>query len=116
MTEFINMWKNYVNFSDRTTVRGYWMAFLFNMIASFIFGFVVGLISGITGNTALMFLSYIYSLAVFLPALAIQIRRLRDAGKPWYYIFINFIPCVGFILYIIALCKASVPDDGTPVV
>ena len=109
MTEYINSWKNYVNFSARTTVRGYWMAFLFHMLAAF----AVGIIVGITGLTIL---SGLFMLAYLLPGLAIAIRRLRDAGKHWAYIFITLIPIVGLILYIIALCKPSIPDNGVPVV
>ena len=106
MTEFANAWKNYVNFSDRTTVRGYWMAFLFFIIAAF----VVGIIAAFVG----MWLSYIWGLAIFLPSLAMAIRRLRDAGKAWYWIFINLVPLAGFIIYIVLLCKPSIPDNGVP--
>ena len=45
MQEYINMWKNYANFSGRTSRRGYWMAFLFNVIAGFIVGFISGFLS-----------------------------------------------------------------------
>ena len=107
MTEFINAWKNYANFTDRTTVRGYWMAWLFFIIAAFI----VGVIAAIA-NT--LVISYIWSAIIFIPSLSIGIRRLRDAGKPWTYIFINLIPCAGIVLYIIALTKPSIPDNGVP--
>jgi len=109
MNEYLNMWKNYVNFSDRTTVRGYWMAILFHIIVSFIVGFVSGLLS-----TELI--ASLYSLATLLPGLAIMIRRLRDAGKAWGWIFISLVPIVGWIIQIVMLCKPSVPDDGVPVV
>ena len=109
MTEYINYWKNYVNFTDRTTVRGYWMAFLFNAIASVIVGAIIGIIG-------LEFLATLWSLANLLPGLGIAVRRLRDAGKHWAWIFINFVPVVGLIIFIVFLCKRSVPDDGTPVV
>ena len=109
MNEYLNMWKNYANFSARTTVRGYWMAFLFNIIAGFIIGFIAGLIG-------LDFLAYLYSLAIFIPGLALSVRRLRDAGKTWVYMFIVLIPIVGIILYIITLCKPSIPYDGVPTV
>ncbi|MCL2420500.1 MAG: DUF805 domain-containing protein [Defluviitaleaceae bacterium] len=109
MTEFVNMWKNYVNFSDRTTVRGYWMAALFNFLAALILGIVAQLIG-------VPLISTLYALAVLLPGLAIAVRRLRDGGRRWTYLFINLIPIVGVILYIIALCKPSVEDNGVPVV
>jgi len=58
----------------------------------------------------------IFGLAALIPSLAIAIRRLRDAGKEWPYIFIVLIPFVGIILYIVALVKPSVPDNGIPTV
>jgi len=102
MTEFANMWKNYVNFSARTTKRGYWMAFLIY----FVLAIVVSIISTATDMTIL---STIFSLATFLPLLAMGVRRLRDAGRGWGWILVP-------IVNIIFLCGASVPDDGTPVV
>ena len=107
--EYIAMWTNYVNFNDRTTVRGYWMAVLWNVVAAMI----VGLIGGIFHTTAL---SYLYSLAILVPGIAITVRRLKDMGKPWQYILFALIPLVGAILLIVWCCKPSVPDDGTPVV
>ena len=110
MTEWINMWKNYVNFSDRTNVRGYWMAFLFNFIA--------GLILAAIGRAIpfLLFLGSLYSLAILLPGIGIAVRRLRDAGKAWTNIFWAFLPIVGTVILIVFLCKPSIDDDGVPVV
>jgi len=101
MQEYIEMWKHYADFSGRTTVRGYWMAILFNLIASFLIGFIASL-------TGLTILSSLYSLAILIPGLAICIRRLRDAGCHWANIFWSFLPLVGFIILIIKLCKKSV--------
>jgi len=108
MTEFINAMKNYVNFTDRTTVRGYWMAFLIYIVVTVVLFALtfVGTFSNV--------LYIIWALGTVLPMLAMQIRRLRDMGKRWTYIFIQLIPCVGSILYIIALTKPSIPDDGVP--
>ena len=103
------MWKNYVNFSDRTSVRGYWMAVLFNSLASIILAII-------TNITDLVLLGVIYSLATILPGLGITIRRLRDAGKEWYNIFWSLIPLVGAIILIVILCKPSIPDNGVNVV
>jgi len=125
MTEYINMWKNYVNFSARTTVRGYWMAFLFSVIANIIIMILATAIFGPMMEVTLRgeviigtsyYILMLWSLATLLPMLGMQVRRLRDAGKHWAYMFINLIPLVGVILYIIALCKPSIADDGVPVV
>jgi uncharacterized membrane protein YhaH (DUF805 family) len=127
MTEYINMWKNYANFSARTTKRGYWMAVLFGMIAAIIvtvldriLGFggykYVTTSTSVSMSGSMGALSSILSLAMLIPGLAITVRRLRDAGKSWKNLFLLFIPLVGVIIVIVQLCKASVADDGTLVV
>ena len=106
MKEYLDMWKNYANFGGRTSVRGYWMAFLFNVIVSLVVGFIAGLLP------ALAIIGTIYSLAGLIPGLAITIRRLRDAGQGWGWIFISFVPLVGVIILIVKLCKPSVTEEA----
>ena len=110
MQEYMNMWRNYVNFSDRTNKRGFWMAVLIN----FIIGIVLGIITSII--PFLIFLTWLYSLAILLPGIGMTVRRLRDAGKQWYNIFWSFLPIVGTIILIIICCKPSIADDGVRVV
>ena len=93
---YLDMWKNYANFADRTTVRGYWMAFLVNFIVSSALG-IIG-IEILTG---------LYGLATLIPGLAICVRRLRDAGFHWSAILLPLIPLVGWIILIVKLCRAS---------
>ena len=92
---YMDMWKNFANFSGRTSVGGYWWTYL----ANFIIGTIVGFIP---------YVGFIYGLAAFIPGLALTIRRLNDAGKHWAWIFINLIPLVGVIIFIVILCKPSV--------
>ena len=107
MKEYLAMWKNYANFSDCTSVRGYWMAFLFNFLAGLVLGAIVAIIPD------LAFISSLYALAALVPGLAICVRRLRDAGKPWPWLFISLIPIVGAIILIVMLCKPSVSNGAT---
>ena len=102
MKEYLAMWKNYANFSGRTDRRGYWMAVLFNFFAGLILSAILLVIP------KLAFISSLYGLALLIPGLAICIRRLRDAGKNWPWIFICLVPFVGWIILIILLAKPSV--------
>ncbi len=106
---YINMWKNFVNFSARTNRNDFWMAILVN----FIVGAVLNIIGSVISTDILM---TIYSLAVMIPAIALYVRRLRDMGKGWTWLFIVFIPLVGFIWLIVLFCKPSVAEDGVPTV
>lgn len=101
MNHYIDMWKNFTNFSGTTSRQAFWMAVLFNFIISL----VIGIISGMIGFTLL---SNIYTYAVLIPSLAMDVRRLRDAGCHWANIFWVFLPVAGFIILIIKFCKPSV--------
>lgn len=97
---YVDMWKNYANFSGRTTVGGYWWAYLASLIVS--------LVIGILG---IELLATVYSLAAFIPGIALTVRRLRDAGKHWSAILLPLIPLVGAIILIVKLCRPSVSSN-----
>lgn len=97
---YVDMWKNFANFSGRTSVGGYWWAYLANFIVSFVIGL-----------TGVEVLATVYALAALIPTISIAVRRLRDAGKSWGWLFINLVPLVGWIIFIIMLCKPSVNSN-----
>ncbi|MDE6438618.1 MAG: DUF805 domain-containing protein, partial [Muribaculaceae bacterium] len=76
-----------------------------------LFGVIVGAITGWWGvfGTAGDLLSGLVSLALLLPSLAVCVRRMHDIGKGGGWIFINLIPLVGWIIFIVWCCKPSEP-------
>lgn len=50
-----------------------------------------------TIGVILLLIFFAYGVATILPGIAITVRRLRDAGSNWLYIFIPLIPFVGFL-------------------
>ena len=105
--------KNYANFEGRSTKSEYWWAYLFTLLASFAAGFVPlsSQFNYLAETITVNYLSSIVSVALFIPSLAVAVRRLHDTGKSWKYMFINLIPIVGWILYIVQLCKDSDGDN-----
>ena len=101
MNEYIEMWKHYADFSGKTTVKGYWMAVLINFLVALAITLLVRAVN------SLAILSTIYSLAVLVPGLAIEVRRLNDAGKHWANIFWPLLPIVGIIVWIVKMCAPS---------
>ena len=51
------------------------------------------------------------SLALFLPSLAVGVRRLHDIDKSGWWILIGIIPIVGWILIIVWFCTDSKADN-----
>ena len=100
MKEYISMWKNFTDFSGRSTLRDYWMAVLFNVIVSLILGIVARLID----TSAII---SIYSCLTIIPGLALTIRRLHDSGKTALSLLYLLIPGIGIIILIFLLCKPS---------
>lgn len=85
---------NYANFSGRARRSEYWYFVLFNLIISIVLG-IIDYVIGIE------LLGSIYSLAVFIPSLAVGIRRLHDVGKSGWFTLIILIPIVGAIWLIV---------------
>lgn len=100
MQHYLDMWKNFSDFSGTTSRNAFWMAVLFNFIISFAISFIGGMIS-------LSILASVYTLAVLIPSLAMNVRRLRDAGCHWANIFWLFLPVIGTVVYIVKLCKPT---------
>ena len=81
MDYYFKVLQNYATFSGRARRKEYWMFALFNIIFAFVVGFVCGLI-GVPE------LANLYSLAVFLPSIAVGVRRMHDVGKSGWFLLI----------------------------
>ena len=107
MNWYLKCWQQYADFSGRARRKEYWMFVLFNAIVAFVISFILGLIAGLTDIAALANLSYIYTLAVLIPSLAVCVRRLHDVGKSGWMYLIALIPVVGWIWLIVLFCTDS---------
>ena len=152
-------WVQYADFSGRSSRSDFWWVVLCNFLITLpfsliaLFGFLIPLFSEVyyaglynyepdfSGAMAgagfaafIMFLLAIYGFATIVPNLAITVRRLRDAGFHWAFIFLtvgpsiaSFIPVLNIlaalvslpcgIAMIVLLCQASKPAqpvNGAP--
>lgn len=98
--------KNYTNFNGRSTRSEFWWV----MLASFVVGFVLGILSAITPIFTVI--AGLFSLAILVPSIAIEIRRLHDIGKSGYYILICLIPLVGSLILLYFLAQPSEPGSN----
>ena len=106
MNWYLDAWKNYITFTGRSRRAAYWMFVLFNFIAV-ILANVIDNVLGLAGEAGYGPVSMIYGLAVFLPGLALAIRRLHDTGRSGWWMLIGFIPIVGLIVLIIFFVQDS---------
>lgn len=106
MEWYLKVLTNYVGFQGRARRKEYWMFVLFNIIISI----VLGIIEAVIGTNQV--LSFIYSLAILLPSLAVSFRRLHDTGKSGWWLLIGLIPLIGSIILLVFFCTDSDANDN----
>ena len=107
---FQPLWK-YATFSGRARRMEYWLFVLFYAVVSIV-ATVVDVSLGLTlgGEDAMGLISTIWGLALFLPSLAVSVRRLHDTGRSGWWILLMFVPIVGMIVLIVFFCLGG--DEG----
>jgi uncharacterized membrane protein YhaH (DUF805 family) len=73
---------------------------------------VLGLLYQVTGSSIFSYVSYIVSLALLVPGIAVAWRRLHDIGKKGTWYFLSLIPVVGWIILIVWFCQEGVRGDN----
>lgn len=106
MNWYLKVLKNYVGFQGRARRKEYWMFALFNAII-ILFLTSIELMLSLPG----MF-SGLYNLALFLPSLAVGVRRLHDTGRSGWWFLISLVPFIGIIVLIVFTCQDSAPNDN----
>ena len=123
-----NFFKNYAEFTGRSTRPDYWWVWLGNFILSIPFWiiyfytvFLSAVMDSIDDSVSeatfmvfgLVVIIYaVFYLAILVPTLALSVRRLRDAGFHWAFIFLRFAPMGGIALLILH----AMPTKETEVV
>lgn len=103
MNYYLKALSNYVNFEGRASRSEYWFFILFNIL------FALGalLIDAVIGTEIVFY--FLYAIVVFLPGLALSVRRLHDVGKSGWMLLLLIIPLIG-VIWIFIL---SITDSDT---
>lgn len=108
-------WMGYVDFTGRSSRSDYWLVVLANTIVTIIlFSILIVVIVFDSPDspyhvilTLLYLLVMSYFPASFIPSIALQVRRLRDAGYHWALIFLRFAFVIGGIVLLILFCQPT---------
>jgi len=110
--------KKYATFSGRASRSEYWWWALFTFIVSVVLvvpAYVLGVTTSSDGGRTpgaaaipLIILMIIFYLAIFVPNLALTVRRLHDAGYSGWLLLLGLVPYLGgLILLIFAVLPSS---------
>lgn len=84
---------------------------LFNLLIALGLGMLAGLVGGREGGLTDV-VSGLYTLVVFVPSLALSVRRLHDTGKSGWWMLITLIPLVGPLIMLFFMVKDSQPGTN----
>ena len=128
INSYKNFFKNYAEFTGRSTRPDFWWVWLGNLILSipfWIIYFYTVFLSAVMDSVddsvseatfmvlGLVVIIYVvFYLAILVPTLALSVSRLRDAGFHWAFIFLRFAPMGGIALLILH----AMPTKETKVV
>jgi len=101
--------RKYADFSGRAARSEFWWFMLFGAIVGLGSMWLDGSLGDPSGN--LGWLTIILSIALFLPFVAVTVRRLHDRDMTGWWFLLNVIPVGGFILLIIC-ALAGTPGDN----
>ncbi|SIS91740.1 Uncharacterized membrane protein YhaH, DUF805 family [Roseivivax lentus] len=91
----------YATFRGRARRSEFWWFILFVTVANMVLSMIDGLLFGTaTDGQPVSILGALFSLAVFLPALAVGVRRLHDIGKSGWWYLLCLIPVIGALVLI----------------
>lgn len=91
----------YVTFSGRAARPEYWYWVLFGVLVSIVLAIVDFAVIG----AQVGILHDLFSLATFLPSIAVATRRLHDIDRSGWWQLLFFVPIVGAIILIVWLCR-----------
>ena len=126
ITAFIDAWKRPFDYKGVSTRKNYWFYFLSSILVSSL----LEILKGIFVNLAIIaspdfdgfslvssfflvisqtfsIIDVLYSLGALVIHPSIIVRRLRDAGKQWQWVFLYLVPIIGWIWLIVLLCKPT---------
>lgn len=110
-------WKGYVDFTGCSTPSDYWFAYSAHVLTLFAWYLLLAVFERMAAETGssdlftigviLPLIFFAYGVATVLPGIAITVRRLRDAGYHWAFIFLRFALGIGGIILLVLYCQPT---------
>lgn len=100
MNYYLNVLRQWKDFGGRSDRREYWIFVLVNFAISLALATMDQIISPESGV-----LSGLYALFIFIPGIAVTIRRLHDIGKSGWMQLVILIPLIGWIWFLVLMAN-----------
>lgn len=103
-------WKNSFDYKGKSNRKEYWYVALMNMFIGFVLGVSLGLTTVMASEAVVLGVTLgvlAYCILVLPPSISLSVRRLRDGGFHWAFIFLYLIPTIGSIVLFVLYCMPT---------
>ena len=113
MRWYLEVLQKYAVFSGRARRKEFWLFTLLNILIAIALASIDSA-TGLTksGHSPLFNLSSLYVLAVFVPGVAVTVRRLHDTGHSGWWWLMGLVPLVGAVVLLIFTVQDSAPGQN----
>ena len=99
MNYYTDVLKKYAIFNGRAGRKEYWLFMLFNCLIAWTLFIILSVVGSFTGLSWLKYFTYIYTLAILIPGLAVTVRRLHDTNhSAWRLLWVFLVPIASEIV------------------
>lgn len=112
MNWYARVMKKYADFEGRARRTEFWMFYLINLgiqLLAVLLDMLLGTTIGVMPYGVIYLL---YSLAVFVPSLAVSVRRMHDIGRSGLTLLLVIVPVIGAVLLILFALNDSQPGEN----
>jgi len=95
VNHYIDAFKRYFDVQGRSTRMQYWMFYLLNLIAIFVFAI---LDASLNLDSPFFYMAYV--LVSFIPVVTVGVRRMHDSGRSGWWLIVP-------IVNLVFLCASS---------
>lgn len=101
------VFRKYADFRGYASRPEYWWFVLFYTIVWIVTRLLDAGVGAAIHSSGFALFNTIWVLGILLPGLALAVRRLRDAGYAWPWIFILLVPIAGAIVFVVLVCMPT---------
>ena len=107
MSWFLEVLKKYAVFEGRARRKEYWYFALCYFLIFIALAVIDGVTGSFNGDAGIELLTAIFALAMFIPSLAVGVRRLHDTNRSGWWMLLCLIPCIGYFVLLVFAAQDS---------
>jgi uncharacterized membrane protein YhaH (DUF805 family) len=108
------VFENYANFKGRARRSEYWYFILANLIFSILTMIIDEMLHLKFGPSNSGILNSVYGILLFIPGLAVSVRRLHDIGKSGWLLLISYAVMIIAVVGLFVTSMSAIMGGGLP--